>query len=324
MTLGLLLSLSLAQSTPSLSLGRSYVTALRRGEEGGIWNRSRAALGQQFTLPSLSKFGAALRSYGTETKVVVEGIAERNGSTVYRRVMAVSNWARGLELELTLDARGRLLAGHMSFPTKEAPTTYGNYRSLVKLELPLLDTWQVLWGGRSWEENRHASVSDMRFAVDLLQVKHGSSAQGSGKKNEDYFAWDQPVNAPADGVVVVAEDGVVDNVPNRAVGGNLYGNVLVIDHGTEEFTLLGHLRQGSLLVKAGERVSKGQRLARVGNSGMSTEPHLHFQLMDGPDWRTAHGLPLQLHGFVRNGTLVDRAEPRRGEVLTAVSVEARR
>ena len=62
--------------------------------------------------------------------------------------------------------------------------------------------------------------------------------------NEDYLAWNQPVVAPADGVVVVAEDGVVDNVPNRAVGGNLYGNLLVIDHGTGEFTLFGHLKQG--------------------------------------------------------------------------------
>ena len=88
--------------------------------------------------------------------------------------------------------------------------------------------------------------------------------------------------------------------------------------------MLGHLRQGSLQVKAGERVVKGQRLARVGNSGMSTEPHLHFHLMDTGDWKTANGLPLQLTDFVRNGTLVDRAEPRRGDVLTAVAAEASR
>ena len=165
----------------------------------------------------------------------------------------------------------------------------------------------------------------MRFALDLLQRgKNNSSAATNGVKNDDYFAWNQPVIAPADGVVVVADDGVADNQPNRAPGGNLYGNLIVIDHGTEEFTLLGHLKNGSLLVKPGDRVTQGQRLARVGNSGMSTEPHLHFQLMDTADWQTAHGLPLQLVDFVRNGTLVDRAEPRRGDVLTSVSTEARR
>jgi murein DD-endopeptidase MepM/ murein hydrolase activator NlpD len=62
----------------------------------------------------------------------------------------------------------------------------------------------------------------------------------------------------------------------------------------------------------------------VGNSGMSTEPHLHFQLMDTADWQTAHGLPLQLVDFVRNGTAVERGEPRRGDVITGMSTEARR
>lgn len=325
MTLGILISLMLSQSAPSLGQGRTWVTALRTGELGLAWGISGKAPGQRFSsLAALQKFAAGVRSYGTESKLVSEGLSERNGLTVYQRVCAVSNWARGLELELIMDGQGRLLSASMSFATKEAPTTYGGYRALVKLRLPLEDTWQVLWGGRTWDDNRHASVSDMRFALDLLQRKNGSSAQGKGQKNEDYFAWNQPVLAPADGVVVVAEDGVVDNQPNRAIGGNLYGNVLVIDHGTGEFTLLGHLKQGSLLVQPGDRVAQGQRLARVGSSGMSTEPHLHFQLMDTANWRSAHGLPLQLHDVVRNGTLVDRAEPRRGDVLTAVSVEAHR
>lgn len=325
MTAAILISLLMSQTAPSLGQGREYVTALRTGQVGQAWIRSSAAPGQQFgSLAGLQRFSAAVRGYGDESKLVSEGLSARNGLTVYKRVSAVTNWARGAELELVMDAQGRLLSGSMSLATREAPTAYGAYRSLVKLRLPLEDTWHVLWGGRTWDDNRHASVSDMRFALDLLQRKNGSSAQGSGLKNEDYFAWHQPVIAPADGVVVVATDGIPDNVPNRAAAGNLYGNVLVIDHGTEEFTLLGHLRQGSLLVKAGDRVTQGQRLARVGSSGMSTEPHLHFQLMDTGDWRTAHGLPLQLHDFVRNGNLVDRAEPRRGDVITRVSVEAQR
>lgn len=325
MTLTILISLMLSQSAPSLGQGRAYEKALRTGELNKVWARSGTAPGQQFpSLAALQKFAAGFRSYGEESKLVTEGLSERNGLTVYERVAAVSNWARGIELELVMDSQGRLLAASMDFATKEAPTTYGAYRSLVKLRLPLQDTWHVLWGGRTWEDNRHASVSDMRFALDLLQRENGSSAEGAGRKNEDYFAWNEPVLAPADGVVVVAEDGVVDNQPNRAVGGNLYGNLIVIDHGTGEFSLLGHLKKGSLLVKPGDRLTRGQRIARVGSSGMSTEPHLHFQLMDTADWRSANGLPLQLHHFFKNGTLVDRAEPRRGDVLTPVSVEAHR
>ena len=325
MTLTMLFSLMLCQSAPSLGQGRTYVTALRSGQLNKTWVSSGTAPGQKFSsLAALQSFAANFRTYGDESKLVSEGLAERNGLMVYQRVSAVTNWARGVELELVMDQQGRLLTASMNFATKEAPTAYGASRSLVKLKLPLEDTWSVLWGGRTWDDNRHASVSDMRFALDLLQRKNNSSAMGAGLKNEDYFAWNQPVLAPADGVVRVADDGVVDNIPNRAVAGNLYGNLIVIDHGTDEFTLLGHLKQGSLLVRPGDRVTAGQRLARVGNSGMSTEPHLHFQLMDTADWKTAHGLPLQLFDFVRNGTLVDRAEPRRGDLITRVNVEAQR
>lgn len=325
MGLGLIIAVVLSQSAPSLSQGRAHVEALRKTDLVKTWAKSGGVSGQQFkSLAALQKFGAGFRSYGTESKLVSEGLGEKNGLTIYTRVMAVTNWARGIAIEITMDPQGRLLNASMNFANKEAPTTYGAYRSLVKLKLPLVETWHVLWGGRTYDDNRHASVSDMRFALDLLQRKNGSSQATNGLKNEDFFAWNQPVVAPADGVVVVADDGIVDNLPNKAVGGNLYGNLIVIDHGTDEFTLLGHLKQGSLLVKPGDRVTQGQRLARVGNSGMSTEPHLHFHLMDTADWRTANGLPLQLHDFVRNGTLVERAEPRRGDILTSVSAEASR
>lgn len=320
MSVALVLSLVLAQSAPSLATGRANVKLIRSGDVVKAWNKSLGMVpGQQFTsAAALHRFAMGVRSYGEETKLVSEGLGVKDGLYIYRRVSGVSNWARGFVLELTMDEKGRLLAASMSLPNDEAPTTYGAYKALVKLRLPLEDTWHVLWGGRSWEDNRHASVSDMRFALDLLQREKGTSARGKGLENDDYFAWNQPVVAPADGVIVVAEDGIADNVPNKAPGGNLYGNLLVIDHGTDEFTLLGHLKKGSLSVRVGDRVTKGQRIARVGNSGMSTEPHLHFQLMDTKDWRTAHGLPLVIVDFVRNGTLVDRGEPRRGDIISPV------
>ena len=73
---------------------------------------------------------------------------------------------------------------------------------------------------------------------------------------------------------------------------------------------------------AGETVTIGQVLGKVGNSGMSTEPHLHFHLMDNGAWRRAHGLPAQLQYFTRNGQLVERGEPRRGDSIAATTVEA--
>lgn len=316
MLAAVLISLVLAQPSPSLGQGRAHVQTLRSGDVKHTWLISSASPDQKLgSLANLQKASTALRGFGTETKLVSEGLAEKNGSWVYTRVVAVSSWARGLIITLTMDGQGRLLDVATAFATEEAPTTYGAYRPKVKLRLPLDDAWDVLWGGRSYEDNRHASVSDMRFALDLWQRRNGSTSSGKGTSNEDYFAWSQPVLAPADGTVVVASDGVPDNVPQKAAPGNLYGNFVVIEHGPGEFTLLGHLRAGSLMIKAGDAVVKGQRIARVGNSGMSTEPHLHFQLMDTGDWHTANGLPMVLTELERNGTVIDRVEPRRGDVV---------
>lgn len=308
MSFALLISLCVAQPAPSLADGRAHIDALRA---------NRVA-------PEFEKLGGAIRSYGVEWKVISEAMSEEDGQFRYVRTVAVSNWARGMRISLLLSPDARLLSGTIEPAKSEAPTMYGAYRVQTKLRLPLEEEWSVLWGGRTWDENRHASVSDMRFALDLLQRKKGSSADGRGRRNEDYYAWNQPVLAPADGVVVSVENKIEDNVPNRVPGGNLYGNLVVIRHLDGEYSLLGHLKKGSVNVKPGDRVSSGQRIARVGNSGMSTEPHLHFHLMDTGDWKTAHGLPMQLVDWVRNGAQVERGEPRRGDVVSKRATAARR
>lgn len=326
--LSVVLILALGQaptSAPSLSQGRSYVKWLVAGETGRAWRAASPALLKQLhNQAALERLAGSLRGFGKEARVVTEGLGERDGLTVYRRVMAVSNYARGVQVEITMDERGRLAGVDLGMASAAAPTTTGAYRTKATLRPPIQGTWNVLWGGRTWETNRHASMSDMRYALDLLIVRNGASYANRGARNEDYYAWRQPVVAPAAGTVVVAEDGVRDNVPNRAMPGNLYGNYIVIDHGTQEYSLLAHLENGSVRVNVGEVVSTGQLLARTGNSGMSTEPHVHYHLMDHADWRKAQGLPAQLQGFSRNGQMVERAEPRRGDVIAPVSIEARR
>lgn len=326
LTVTLLLALGqAAASAPSLSQGRRYVKWLVDGESARVWkSASRELVKKLGSAAGLERLGASVKAFGTEARVVAESLSERDGKTVYRRVVAVSNYARGMQIELTMDDRGRLAAVDFGVASGAAPTTTGAYRTKSPLRPPVQGAWNVLWGGRTWEDNRHASVSDMRYALDLLVVKNGTSFAKRGLRNEDYYAWRQPVVAPGPGTVAVAEDGTADNLPNRPVPGNLYGNYIVIDHGTGEYSLLGHLENGSVRVKVGESVSAGQLLARTGNSGMSTEPHVHYHLMDHSDWRKAQGLPAQLQAFSRNGQMVDRAEPRRGDVIAPASIEARR
>jgi murein DD-endopeptidase MepM/ murein hydrolase activator NlpD len=99
---------------------------------------------------------------------------------------------------------------------------------------------------------------------------------------------------------------------------------VVIDHGNGEFSLVGHLMHESLQVKVGDHVKAGQLLARTGNSGMSSEPHIHFQLMDKADWKTANGFPSEFMNFQLGDRVIERGEPRRADVISPVKLEARR
>lgn len=304
----LVVSLVLTQHAPSLADGRAHMRALREGRVDAKF-------------ASLSR---AINSYGTESKLVSEALEPGVQGFTYTRTSAVTNWARGITVTLTLSPTGALRSGVVSTAKRAAPTIYDAHVTHTKFTMPLEGNWHVLWGGRSYEENRHAAVSDMRFALDLWQKKAGETHRGRGKKNEEYYAWNKPVLAPADGVVMHAVNDVNDNEPQRARGGSLYGNFVVLKHTDGEFTLFGHLKRGSISVKPGERVTRGQRLARVGNSGMSTEPHLHFQAMDVAAWQRAQGLPLRLCDFTRNGDVVDCEEPVRGDVIAPRSDEASR
>jgi Peptidase family M23 len=328
--LAVALTLALLQQTPSrepsLAKGRAYVKALMAGEAGVVWKAASPQLVQRFGgAAAVTRFSAQVRGFGAETRLISEGLSAKDGLTVYRRVMAVANYARGMQVDVAMDGLGRVASLALEGANQAAPTTTGAYRSLAQLRLPVEGSWFVLWGGRTFDDNKHAAVSDMRYALDLLMApRGGGSFARRGTRNEDYFAWRQPVVAPGGGTVVVAVDGVPDNTPNRPVPGNLYGNYVVIDHGTGEYSLLAHLNQGSVKVKVGEPVSAGQPIGRTGNSGMSTEPHLHYHLMDHADWHKAQGLPAQFSGFLRNGQQVERGEPRRGDTIATNPMEARR
>jgi hypothetical protein len=144
----------------------------------------------------------------------------------------------------------------------------------------------------------------MRYAYDFCPVDaDGAMYRGDPQENASWVGFGQPVHAPAAGVVVALLDGMPDNrsFDQSAIATRpmiLFGNHLVIDHGNGEWSVLGHLQQGSLGVKVGDRVRQGQRIARIGASGSANIPHFHYELQDGPDTR-AEGLPATFRDFHR-------------------------
>lgn len=148
---------------------------------------------------------------------------------------------------------------------------------------PMNGDWFVFWGGTNVFDNYHYAHPSQRYAYDLVQVKDGMSFEGDPAKNESYFAFGQDVVAPADGTVVEVVNEIADNEPVGVMNEKApAGNVVVIDHGGE-FSYLAHLKKGSATVKVGDQVKRGDKIGEVGNSGNSSEAHMHFQVSDGSD-----------------------------------------
>ena len=127
-----------------------------------------------------------------------------------------------------------------------------------------------------------------RFAIDWLQKREdGRTFTGDAKDNKNYRCYGAEALAVADAVVVGVKDGIPENIPgptSRAVPITLEtvgGNFVILDLGQGRYAYLRHLQPGSLKVKLNDKVRRGQVLGLVGNSGNSTEPHLHFHVSDG-------------------------------------------
>ncbi|MEV6973594.1 M23 family metallopeptidase [Kitasatospora sp. NPDC093806] len=188
-------------------------------------------------------------------------------------------------------------------------------RPPVSVAVPVPGRWSAL-NGPATKVPSHTHSHAQTYAIDLTYAPpEGSSPPFAavwpfGRRPEEFPTFGQPVLAAADGVVVAVEGRMRDHWSRTSLPGyaflylegfirglgwprHLWGNHVLVDLGDGTVAGFAHLRRGSLHVKVGDRVTAGQLLAECGNSGNSSEPHLHFQLMDGPDPATARGIPFQ-------------------------------
>jgi murein DD-endopeptidase MepM/ murein hydrolase activator NlpD len=235
----------------------------------------------------------------------------------YADVFVDVTWTRGepSQLELAFADDGAIIA----IMVRDRPTA--EREAKTKLRLPFRGTWSAMNAERNMS-NPHFNNPNQTYAVDwIVRDEQLKSFKTDGKRNEDYYAYGKEALAPADGVVVIVVDGVPENPAPRTDEGDKYnvcGNHVVVDFGNGEYALLAHLIPGSIRVKVGEHVTAGQTLGLVGNSGHSTEPHLHFQLMDAPRLTVAHSLPARYDDVLVNGKPVKRAWPSTGNRVSAV------
>lgn len=197
------------------------------------------------------------------------------------------------------------------------------HQSPNEYHLPLAGTWYV-----AVAPNLHAPhrwVANQEFGIDFAALGgDGKTHKGTGSRLDEYYGYGRDVLAVADGVVVdVILDGTEANDRLRQQGESIadfekrtgmaqnallaksirapLGNYVCIRHGGGEHSHYAHLKEGSVRVKAGDTVKRGQVLGQLGHTGNSTEPHLHFQLTDGPDPMYSRGLPVVFRNVVVEG-----------------------
>jgi len=174
-----------------------------------------------------------------------------------------------------------------------------DYAPKTTLLFPFRGRGLITQGGTA--DGGHGNRSG-QFAVDAIGLSEAYAPQTSDEEtNEAACGWGREILAPAAGVVVKFRADRPDQpvpgttnpeflLPEFKNGGDP-GNHVVLDHENGEFSLICHFQVGSLGVEAGQRVAAGETLGLLGNSGDSSFPHVHYQLMDGADWQRCDALP---------------------------------
>jgi hypothetical protein len=301
-----------------MELGRKYTAALNANNTGLLWSvmstQMKASMGSE---AKLSEFNLRARSeLGKETKVFNERVMPDVQYLKYTRLAEYDAVPVKIVVTFTFNSN-REIVGFFVTPEKiPAGSKYRDYKDKTNFSLPFSGEWTVYWGGRSVYDNYHAVSPDQRFAYDLTIIRAGHEYSGNGSKLEDFYSFALPILAPGAGTVVAAVDQYNDNPvskPNKDA--TPQGNTIVIDHGNGEFSILAHLKRGSLKVKVGDKVKAGQEIALCGNSGNSAIPHLHYHLQTTAEWSKGEGLPIQFKNYISDGKPVASGEPVRGEVV---------
>jgi murein DD-endopeptidase MepM/ murein hydrolase activator NlpD len=211
-------------------------------------------------------------------------------------------------------ARLALLAALAGAPAfyRTYPSSHDGRQSESRFVLPLGGPVTVAWGGELPNGNAHRIAPDQRWGYDLVVTVDGMSFRGSGQRLADYHAYGRQLLSPAAGDVVTVHDGEPDVPIGRKGKGDDLGNHLVLHVAPGEFLFMAHVQPGSIGVRPGDRVVAGQPLARVGNSGFSSEPHVHLHLQDSPRRHLAEGIPFGFVDYCRAETYVPGGMPTGG------------
>ncbi len=227
-----------------------------------------------------------------------EFIGYQRGAHVYRTLFdkALTN------LMLTISGQNNRIVGFYIAPARPIGIPILE-RNTTKMIVPMREEVFVYWGGTTLEQNYHLAEISQQYAYDLLMVSEGSSHRGDPKDNESYFIFGKEVIAPCAGRIVRVVNGIADNIPGELNPVQHAGNHVILRTDNEEYIVLAHLMLDSIVVEEGQDVQQGELLGLCGNSGNSTEPHLHLSLQNTLEEEEATGARLYFDQIYVNGEI---------------------
>ena len=186
--------------------------------------------------------------------------------------------------------------------------------------LPVIGDWSVSQGNNG----KHTHVAEWGNAWDFVILSSDKSQfKNSGDFTDDYYCYNKPVVATADGIIVELFDGIDDNIIGEVNTIQNWGNSLVIKHSEYLYSQISHLKKDSFNVKKGDFVNKGQLLAKVGNSGRSPYPHLHFQFQTMP-YIGSKTFKYPFEGIIvkskEKSKISDYYVPKEGELVSNIEI----
>lgn len=194
-----------------------------------------------------------------------------------------------------------------------------NYKSKLPYSLPFDGLWIVANGGITKETSHSWNICSQRYAYDFYIQENGRTFRNNGKKLNDYLCYGEPVLAAVNGTVVEIQD-LFEDTPIGESGeaicsaSDVRGNYIIIQHSKREYSMTAHIKRGSFCVKEGEKVRRGQQIACCGNSGNTSEPHIHFQVQQGKSFLLSASLPIKFER-IKNHTTKENSDIRRGDLV---------
>jgi murein DD-endopeptidase MepM/ murein hydrolase activator NlpD len=241
-----------------------------------------------------------------EFKRFVRGSFASYKTTFERDIMA---------LNISIDDQNKINGLYIE-PYKEQKVIPVTEKNKTRLILPFKEKWFVFWGGDTKAENYHVESKAQKGAFDfIVQDSTGKSYKTNGMENEDYYAFGKEIIAPCEAVVTMVVDGVPDNTPGEMNPVFVPGNTVVLKTDNDEYLYFAHLKKHSIKVKEGQKVELGDVLGLCGNSGNSSEPHLHFHIQNQLQMHKATGMKAFFAEIFVNGSLKKVYSPVQGETI---------